>query len=436
MLAAFLVLFLTSGLKAWPLDPDGPRDLVVQAGRPLRVALDARLRIQRVGQRVSATLVEDVYAFDRIVVPKGTKVIGHVESLVPASGRSRLAHGLRLDISTPRGVVLQFDRLVMNDGLEWPILTKVGPGMADMVFQSAPEPKRNGIASGVRRQAAQAITDIKRPGKLRRLKDAVLASLPFHRQYLPAGTVFDAELLEPVRFGIVTPTPLAVAGEGPAPDSIVTARLVTNVDSRTTPRGTRIRAVLTQPVFSAQNRLIFPEGTALAGEVTFARPARHFRRNGQLRMLFDAIQPEERAAEPFLASLHGAEISRGARLAVDDEGGATITNTAARFIAPALSAAALGAAQVRESIYDPGEGGFAAGATESSTLGAGASGFAGVGLLGIALTQAYRPAGVVLGFVGLARSGYSSIFGKGREVSFRPGTRIQVQLASDPTVRK
>ena len=45
--------------------------LVVRAGVPLRVALDARIRVKRVGQSVTGTLVEPVYAYDRVVLPAG-----------------------------------------------------------------------------------------------------------------------------------------------------------------------------------------------------------------------------------------------------------------------------------------------------------------------------------------------------------------------------
>src|SRR5205814_2939069 len=54
--------------------------LVVQAGRPLSMALDERIRLTRVGPPIAGTLVEPVYVFDRIVIPVGTRVFGHVTS--------------------------------------------------------------------------------------------------------------------------------------------------------------------------------------------------------------------------------------------------------------------------------------------------------------------------------------------------------------------
>ena len=53
-------------------------DLVVNAGRPLRVALDERVQLKRVGQPVTGTVTEPVYAYDRIVIAVGTRVRGYV----------------------------------------------------------------------------------------------------------------------------------------------------------------------------------------------------------------------------------------------------------------------------------------------------------------------------------------------------------------------
>ena len=65
--------------------------LVVEAGRPLRVALDHRITVKRVGQPVTATLIDAVYAYDRIVLPAGTRVNGHVGTLPCTSADVRKA---------------------------------------------------------------------------------------------------------------------------------------------------------------------------------------------------------------------------------------------------------------------------------------------------------------------------------------------------------
>src|SRR6202051_4405644 len=123
-----------------------------------------------------------------------------------------------------------------------------------------------------------------------RLKDAAVQQLPYHPQYLARGTVYEAELSSPLSFGRAVPAIAAPAGTAPAPGSILTARLATTLDSSRTPRGTPFQAVITETVFSADHRVILPEGTILSGEVTLARPARRFHRNGKLRFLFESVQ--------------------------------------------------------------------------------------------------------------------------------------------------
>ena len=414
-------------------------DLVVAAGRPLRVALDERVRVKRVGQPVTATVVEPVYAFDRIVVPAGAKVLGRIETLARVSASTRLISALAIDLSPPRRMTLLFDRLVLEDGREVALATRVGPATANVVLQTAGGSADRGLVGRgreeVARKAKQVASIARRPRKMQRLKQAVVAALPFHPQYLPQGTVYDAELLTPLQFGTAIAVPRAPAGAAPPPESILNARLITTVDSARSPRGTPVEAVLTQPLFSAEDQLILPEGTTLTGEVTFAMPARRLRRNGQLRFLFATVRAPEGAPETLRASLYSAEASRHARLAIDDEGGATISNPATRFVAPALAAVAVGASFLQEPVTEPGqiEPGVLPGAMESSSLGTGIGGFSGMGLLGVGLSRLSRPVAVGLGFLGLARSLYVSFLGKGRNVSFPAGTRIQVQLAPGPS---
>lgn len=418
--------------------PDDSIELVVAAGRPLRVALDRRVRVKRVGQPVTATLVEPVYAYDRIVIPAGSRVTGTIERLDRPPRRSRLLGLLRLDFSPPRPVALRFHELVLPDGTTTlPLATRVGPGMGSVVL-SASGPRKKAlpqrVADAARARKDEAALAIKRRGKLRRLKDAALAGLPFHAQYIAEGTIYDAELLEPLPFGAAVPTPRAPEGT-PAPEgAVISARLVTGVSSASTPRGTPIEAVLTVPLFSDAQQLLLPEGTSLSGEVTFARPARRLRRNGQLRLLFENARAPGEDSLGLLASLYAAEVSGGGRLAIDDEGGARMTNSSTRFIAPALSAGALAATTAMELTTEPGvpEPGVLPGAMEPNSLGTATGGFSGFGLLGLGLSQVSRPTAIGLGAVGLARNVYGSVLGRGREVVFPAGTRIHVQLAPPP----
>jgi hypothetical protein len=457
---ALLALFVCTAAgrqaaAAAPADP--PADLVVAAGRPLRVALDDRVRIKQVGQPVTGTLIEPVYALDRLVVPSGTPVRGHVAQLVTPSRGARMRAWLGGDFSPHRRVVLQFDTLVPDDGHEMPLQTVVNAGIPHVKWQVAAASdasKKPGVVgragSAVQQQAHDAVAQardkaksalamIKQPGKLERLRDLAIERLPYHPQFLSKGTVFDAQLVSPLHFGAEAPVARAAAGSAPAPESMLMARLVTALNSSTTPRGTSVEAVVTEPVFSADHELIFPEGTKLTGEVTLSTKPRRFHRNGKLRFLFEQVQVPEQESAPLLASLHSVQASDDDHVVVDDEGGAAVTNSKTRFIAPALGILALRGSLGRRhadgdgDANDAGLSPGAAGPVGSSGGGGQAiGGFLGFGLIGVALGRISRPLGVAFAVVGVGRTMYTNVLGKGKDVSFPADTPIEVQLAPGP----
>jgi hypothetical protein len=439
VLSPLVALSLCAGSAALANSDQQPIDLVVDAGTPLRVALDQRVRVKHVGQAVTATVVEPVYAFDRIVVPSGAWVVGHLERLEGPSMGTRLRAMLGGNLSPPRKVVLNFNALVLPDGEAYPIHCLVTSGAENVTLQVAGTSEATGVVARVRREIAQeakqAITTVKQPGKMRRLtrwlRDTAVGAFPLHPQFIPEDTVYSVKLLAPLSFGAVTPAELAPPDVAPAPASILTARLLTPLHSATTPRATPIEAVVTQPVFSSDHRLILPEGAKLMGEVTFARQARHFHRNGQLRILFETVQVPDRVAEQLRASLYSVEVGGGSGLEVDEEGGATIANSNARFAAPALASLALVASLHRRVDYDTDGAGPEAeyGGTGSHAIG----GFFGLGLLGAGVGQLARPVGLALAIVGVARTAYGSVVGKGHDVSFAADTPIQVRLAPGPS---
>ena len=431
-------------------------DLTLSAGHSLQVALNQSVTLKRAGQSVAGTLVEPVYAYDRVVLPGGARVIGHVERIEGPSKLVRLRSMLAGDFTPPRRVVLQFDTVVLADGRRVDVRTLVTgevprPSRSVAAHADAAAPRstlaRAGAtararadeaAAGAKQRASDMLAAIKRPGRMERLREAALQRLPVHPQFLTQGTVYLADLLAPVDFGSVAPAAPAPAGALPAPSSILNARLLTPIDSAHTPRGTPIRAVVTQPVFSPDRRLILPEGTTLVGEVTYTKRARAFRRNGQLRFLFERVELPDRPAAPLLASLYSVEASADRRVAVDEEGGTTMTNSKTRFIAPAVAVLALRATADHDRHFDnDGDANDVAGATvQSGHAGARAfGGFLGLGVIGIALSQISQPVGIGLAVVGVARTVYANVLGRGSEIAIPAETFIQLQLAPGPTPR-
>jgi hypothetical protein len=439
--------------------PDSSIELTVKSGAPLRVALDERVTVKRIGQPVAGTLAEPVYAYDRIVLPAGVRVRGHIDAFEEAPRVARVRSMLGGSFTSLRHVVVRFDTIVMDDGRQIPIQTVVtgtparmrrqvagGPRKADAeqgggIVARASERAREEVARAreeIVQRKDEAIAALKAPGKLNRLKEAAIDRLPYHPQFLGKGTVYNAELVSPIAMGTVPAAPLAAAGTMPAPKSILNARLVTPLDSAKTPRGTPMKAVVTEPVFSGDHQLILPEGTVLTGEVTSAKTARRFRRNGQLRFLFESVQPPDQASHSLLASLHSVQVGADDHVAVDDEGGTKVTNPKSRFIAPTLAILALNrTADSGERRFDHDADDTAGAAAQSGNVGSrSVGGFLGLGLIGTALSQMSRPVAIAMGVVGVARTVYSSVLARGQEVSFPADTPIQVQLAPGPPPAK
>ena len=312
---------------------DASLRLVVEEGTPLRVALDRRVVIRRVGQQVEAVLVDPIFAYDRIVIPIGTRVLGHVERRTAVSKKRRALAMLSGDFTPLHDILLQFDAIVLADGRTLPVRTQVSAGTEQVTLKLADGAQKKGnIVSSAGEEAAQqakqTVAILKGPDKVERMKDTGLRALPYHPEFFSKGTVFNARLLSALDFGSATPAETADAGTAPAPESVLSARLVTAIDSTHATRGTPVEAVVTRPVFSSTHQLILPAGTRLTGQVTFVKRARHFRRNGQLRFLFDTVHVRGRDSAALLASLYSVEAGRAERLAVDEEGGTKVTNSA------------------------------------------------------------------------------------------------------------
>lgn len=467
--AAFLLWGGVPARGATPQDVSEPSvNLVLKEGRPLSVTIDQRVMLRRVGQPISGTVSEPVYAYDRIVVPAGATVTGRVAKLEGPSRASRALMMAGGDFTPARRVTVEFDTLILPDGQRRSISTVVTnetgrvkrqvtggtkpPAKAAAKTAKAPPSSQAGQAKAEvvswakqeverkKRQTTQKATDalaaIKQPDKIGRVKgrlgEMLLARLPYHPQFLNKGTTYTLAMTSPLDFGVAPPTARAPIEMAPAPDSVLNARLVTALDSSKTPRGTPVKAVLTQPVFSADNQLILPEGAELSGEVTFAKKAGRMRRNGRLRFLFESVSTSDREPTTLLAALNSVDASENDHIVVDEEGGVRVTNSNTRFIEPAVSALLLREAlSRRRGRSNPGGGGVSGAAATAGKTGLKSIGGAiGFGMVGAVVSQYSAPAAIVFATIGSARTFYTNVFGKGKEVSFQADTPIQLQLAS------
>jgi hypothetical protein len=412
--------------------PASKIDLVVPAGTPLRISLLKKVRIGKVGDPVVARVTEPVYSFDHVVIPAGSKVTGKISQIIPATKFRRTEAILNGDFTPLKSAKVEFDTLVLKDGARMPIETTVSPGIQDVIrlVTKQDAPKKPGLVHEAERavdaQWHGAIHEVKTVASLTWLKKVALSELPYHRQYLNAGTVYEAELVHPMDFGkeTIAPGTMADYGDPPPPNSVVHARLLTALSSATAHKGTKVEAVMNEPLFSPDKHLVLPEGTRLVGEVVQVHPARGMHRNGLLRIAIRKMELPSGAAAAVDASIQGLDVSRNSNIALDSEGGATVPERKQRYLDTALSLA------IATSTFDSDAGRVGHQNGDLSNRGvAGGSGFRLVGLI-LGVTVQSRMVGQVLGIYGAGWSVYDHFIAHGRDVILAKDTPMTIGFGS------
>ncbi len=383
---------------------------MVAAGVPLRVMLERHVSVKKVGEPIRGRLVEPVYLYDRVVLPAGSTVEGHIAKIGGVPAGRRIAAILSGNFTPPREVRAGFDAILLPDGSRLSLHTIPSTGTAHTMRVS----KSAASLDGIDPAAALAY---KAPGKLSRLKSRLFSMLPYHRQGWSAGTLFNGALEEPLTLPhMASLTPAAPQAQE------VYARLLTPLSSATARKGSPVEAVLTRPVFSAAHTLLLPEGTRLTGEVVEAKPARMLHRNGKLLFVFHQIQPAAGPAQTTQGYLEGLDADFNAHLALDSEGAARVTSSKTRFIFPAIAAAVAGLSLHQDF--------NAQGVPDQDIAGRAESGAIGFGLIGTVLAQASRPLASTIAFSGAAFSLYTTFIARGANVVLPLNTPVQVSLRS------
>lgn len=457
---AFALTFICSGLifgQAKSPAIQEPRaespdaiPLAIPAGTPLPVVLEKEMRIHKVGQAIHGKIAEPVYAFDKLVVPAGSEVTGSVSRLGGVSREKRLLAALDANLSPSRDVQIDFDQLVLPDGRLIPLHTKVSPASQGVLqFAASADLKKH--KNGEKRNAASKLASEKlnetrheasrewesakqqvfAPGKIHRLERFGMAQLPYHPQYLDAGTRFNAELLEPLDFGTeeLTPDKIQMVGMAPVPGSVIHALLESPLSSASARKGDAVDAVMTEPLFSDQ-QLVLPQGTHLKGMVLQARAARRFRRNGQLRIVFHEIVPPRSAEQHVEASLEGVEVKSDERLSLDSEGGAQATTPKTRYLTTGISVALAAISFAPDS--DAGRSVQQSGGEAGARAANGASGFRVVGILFGVLVHS-RALASGFGVYGAGMSIYEHFLTRGRDVEYPKDTAMAIGFGSRVT---
>jgi type IV secretory pathway VirB10-like protein len=424
-----------------PVQPTAPQvvPLTVPRETSLQVALDKEVKVKRVGQPVSARLIDPIYAFDKLVVPAGSEVRGAFTKIEPVSTSERTLAGLNADFTPVRRVEVTFSDLVLPDGKHMPLHTSVMPGsgqvlqfvsssqkdskksVKDMASEKTEEAKKQ-----ARTEWDSAMKQLKTPGKLHRIERYAEERMPVHGQYIPAGTVYFAELQDPLSFGTETlpaEKALSVGGMLP-PGTVVHARLLTALSSATAQKGEEVEAVLSRPLFDGDH-LLYPQGSRLVGSVGQVRPAGRFKRNGQLRVSFHEVQLPDGIEQKVQAALVAVQAGKDGNVKLDSEGGAEATTSKTRY---ASLGVALGLAAIGSSDRDGDGGGPAVTAGNSR----------GFRLVGIAVNAAARSRalGYATGAYGAGRSLYQNFLSRGHEVVFPKNTAMDIGVGTRVSVNE
>jgi hypothetical protein len=427
--------------EAAPPAIEKPKNIVltITQGTPVQVILDEEVRVREVGQAIHGKVVESVYAFDQVVIPVGSGVTGHIKRIAGISSGARTLAILDADFTPERKVELEFNEITLPSGKSMAIHTVVTPGSGQVIqfVTSTSNKTKNGLRSAAAQKTQQAKEEAKHewdqalkmvnePGKMHRFTRYVVAKLPVHPQYLETGSVYFAELQEPLEFGSEPLTQENTSRIGiPAADSLVRVRLLGGLDSKTAKRGDAVEAALSQPLFD-EKLLVLPQDTRLKGTVIQARGARMFHRNGELRINFRELVLPSGLEEKIVSNVEGVEAGKDGHVKLDSEGGAKATTSNTRYVSTAIS---VGLAAISQHGDEAHAGVSDPGGSAGARIAGGAGGFKLVGIvLGAAVHS--RAFGAAMGAYGAAMSIYSNFIARGQEIVFPKNTAMAVGIGS------
>ncbi len=413
--------------------------LEVPKNTPLQVALQSEIRVHNVGQPVVGRVVEPIFIFDKQVVPVGCQVDGQISRIGAIHRAARIKAALDADFTPVRPVELTFHSLTLPDGRMIPIETVVTPGSGEVMrFLTAPQnggknpahdeasQKAREAQEQAKREWSAAMQLVTQPGRLHRFERFLIAQLPVHPQYIDAGSIYFAELQDPLEFGseLLTAKTAAQLDRPLPPNSFVRARLLTPLNSATARVSDPIDAVIQRPLLGADGSLFLPAGAHLIGTVSQAAPARMPGRNGNLRIGFHelVLPPEWRAAQTLKieGDLNGVQSAESGHVSLDAEGGARATDPSSKYINTVVT---VGLAAVSF-----GVGGDTLGDTTERAAG-GAGGYKLIGII-LGATVHSQPFGMAMGALGAARSIYIHFIARGRDVVFPKNISMEIALGT------
>ena len=420
--ARLLALLSAAAFLAGSL-PGHAETIEIPSGSPLSVEL-LRHSPMRAGEALEGRLLYPVFIENRIAIPAGSILYGRVIRLDP--DRSRRIHSLLRGDFTPFHIpVVQFDHVVIEDGTSQAIVCDSAKDGMLIVRLSPPPGQKKGSFIGrqlseAKRKARETAALFTAPGRGDRLVQFVYGQLPYHPQRIETGTTWTVELAQPLRLQLTDDLSAGSVGQPPdltkqrpkqASEWQLRAYLQRTISSAKDKPGDTFEAYVAEPVFNSDHALVVPEGSLLVGEITQAKPARSFGRQGKLRFRFKELRFPTGFSQPVEGSLAGADSNKSANLQIDPEGGVE-PQALNRVVAPLILTLLAGRA-------------FDSGQNRTLNHAVSSNGFGFIGrVVGMAASSRNVAAGI--GFYGVALSVYDLWLARGHNVVFAKETRIEI----------
>ena len=116
------------------------------------------------------------------------------------------------------------------------------------------------------------------------------------------------ELAQPLNLKLIDPQPVNQPKADPPGPPVekewrLRAYLQKTISSANSKPGDTFQALVAEPVLNAEQAVVVPQGSILIGEITQAKPARSFSRQGKLRFRFRQLKLPTGFTEPVEGTL-------------------------------------------------------------------------------------------------------------------------------------
>jgi hypothetical protein len=137
----------------------GALPLTVQVGAPLHIVLTKKVPVKHAGVPVEGKVIENVYVFDHLVIPAGSRVMGQVTKVDNAPRKDRALAIANGNFTPMRHAHVDFNTLVEADGKRIALQTNVLQGAPSMVHMVAGENEKKKPGRGRDQQCDRAGQD-------------------------------------------------------------------------------------------------------------------------------------------------------------------------------------------------------------------------------------------------------------------------------------